>query len=101
MIRYFGKAAELPGVKELFEAEPQEPVKKTRRELHRLVDVDYYGFRDEDDGALLEYEATFEPAFVSNSVELTATVVPDNQAIEARLIEIRKEQLLAKYAMGK
>lgn len=29
---------------------------KTRAELHRNVDADYYGYRDEEDGTLLEFE---------------------------------------------
>lgn len=37
-----------------------EPVKETRHELYKRVDADYYGYRDEDDGILLEYEAKQE-----------------------------------------
>ena len=29
---------------------------KTRAELYRNVDADYYGYRDEEDGTLLEFE---------------------------------------------
>ncbi|KAI9026803.1 Isy1-like splicing factor [Hyaloraphidium curvatum] len=58
--RYFGRARELPGVKELFEVEAPEPKEKTRAELGRYIDADYYGYRDEDDGLLLAYEAKVE-----------------------------------------
>jgi pre-mRNA-splicing factor ISY1 len=65
--RYFGRAKELPGVKELFEAavnsgKPQEDKgAKSRTELSRNVDAGYYGYNlDEEDGTLLEYEAKRE-----------------------------------------
>lgn len=29
---------------------------KTRAELYRHIDADYYGYRDEEDGTLLEFE---------------------------------------------
>jgi pre-mRNA-splicing factor ISY1 len=77
--RYFGRAKDLPGVRELFEqpgtllltichqihgnqlilscfhaAIEEQP--KSRAEMHRTVDADYYGYRDEDDGKLLAFE---------------------------------------------
>jgi pre-mRNA-splicing factor ISY1 len=65
--RYFGRAKELPGVKELFEAakeaaKPQEEDKgPTRVELLKHVDAAYYGYNlDEEDGALLAYESKRE-----------------------------------------
>jgi len=60
--RYFGRARELPGVKELFEPRPREdkPL-ETRADLRKNVDAAYYGYNlDEEDGTLLEYEATKE-----------------------------------------
>ena len=70
--KYFGRAKYLDGVKELFEkagmiccncscsyitylASIQEKVKP--HELFYRVDADYYGYRDEEDGLLLRYEA--------------------------------------------
>jgi pre-mRNA-splicing factor ISY1 len=65
--RYFGRAKELPGVKELFEAakesaRPQEEDKgPTRAELLKHVDAAYYGYNlDEEDGSLLAYESKRE-----------------------------------------
>ncbi|KAJ3073361.1 NineTeen Complex (NTC) component [Podochytrium sp. JEL0797] len=56
--RYFGRAKELPGVKELFESQQvTEESTKTRAEMYKAVDADYYGYRDEDDGELVAYEA--------------------------------------------
>lgn len=51
--KYFGAAKKLPGVKELFE-KPKLKAKPKRARVH--LDADYYGFRDEDDGILLQVE---------------------------------------------
>ncbi|KAH9632204.1 hypothetical protein HF086_015236 [Spodoptera exigua] len=40
---------EVPGVRELFEQEPPPPPRRTRADLMRDVDADYYGYRDDDD----------------------------------------------------
>ncbi|KAI1360335.1 Isy1-like splicing factor [Xylaria arbuscula] len=67
--KYFGRARELPGVKELFEAAKQaraaqQDEKKpleTRDDLRKAVDAKYYGYApDEEDDALLAYEAAKE-----------------------------------------
>ncbi|KAJ3088974.1 hypothetical protein HK102_007495 [Quaeritorhiza haematococci] len=55
--KYFGRAKDLPGVRELFEQEVPEAPKRTRHDMYRNVDADYYGYRDEDDGVLVQYEA--------------------------------------------
>ena len=54
--KYFGAAKELPGVKQLFETPKQRVVRKTRHQLNKSIDADYYGFRDEEDGVLLREE---------------------------------------------
>ena len=64
--RYFGRARELPGVKELFEAATRKPdeegkKKETRADLRGRVDAGYYGYNlDEEDGSLLAEEAKKE-----------------------------------------
>eukprot|EP00877_Chromochloris_zofingiensis_P010351 jgi/Chrzof1/556/Cz01g20100.t1 len=58
--RYFGAAKNLPGVKELFEKEAPKPMRRTRYQMHKSIDPDYYGFRDEEDGVLLKVEAEAE-----------------------------------------
>jgi pre-mRNA-splicing factor ISY1 len=68
--RYFGRAKELPGVKELFEsaAKPREdkPL-ESRADLRKQVDASYYGYNlDEEDGTLLEYEAQKEKEAFEN-----------------------------------
>ncbi|KAJ5020429.1 Isy1-like splicing factor [Bipolaris maydis] len=64
--RYFGRAKELPGVKELFERQsrPEDDMDKGREkrsELRQKVDAGYYGYNlDEEDGTLLAYEKAKE-----------------------------------------
>lgn len=59
--RYFGRARELPGVREMFEG--KKPRKEegggleSRADLRMRVDAGYYGWGlDEEDGSLVEYE---------------------------------------------
>ncbi|KAI9795849.1 MAG: NineTeen Complex (NTC) component [Piccolia ochrophora] len=69
--RYFGRAKELPGVKEMFEAaKPKAALDKPlegRTDLRRQVDASYYGYNlDEEDGTLLAYEAQKETEAFEN-----------------------------------
>ena len=47
-------------MKELFEREAPKVVRKTRFQMHKAIDPDYYGFRDEEDGVLVRVEAEAE-----------------------------------------
>jgi pre-mRNA-splicing factor ISY1 len=64
--KYYGRAKELPGVKELFEAARQKATEKekpleAREDLRKAVDARYYGYApDEEDEALLAFEAAKE-----------------------------------------
>lgn len=88
--KYFGAAKDLPGVRELFEKERElnvlniqkrkaftslssvcdvsliisfpavAPPRKTRGELMKDIDAEYYGYRDEDDGVLVPLEQEYE-----------------------------------------
>ena len=53
--RYFGAAKDLPGVKELFEQEVVQ-TRKTRAELMKEIDAEYYGYLDDEDFLLLPQE---------------------------------------------
>ncbi|KAK3694290.1 Pre-mRNA-splicing factor ISY1 [Podospora appendiculata] len=64
--KYFGRAKELPGVKEMFEAaakakhDDEKPL-EARADLRKQVDAAYYGYApDEEDEKLLAYEAMKE-----------------------------------------
>ncbi|CEI99902.1 Putative Pre-mRNA-splicing factor ISY1 [Rhizopus microsporus] len=58
--RYFGRARDLPGVRELFEQEVAEPVNRSITEINRDIDANYYGYHDEENQVLLEYEKALE-----------------------------------------
>ncbi|PNW77216.1 hypothetical protein CHLRE_10g427150v5 [Chlamydomonas reinhardtii] len=131
---YFGAAKKLPGVKELFEAEPVKQVRRSRYAMHRSIDPDYYGFRDEEDGVLErveeeaeklmrmqavldweEKEAERQAAVKSGAVGgkggagggtggaegeerfIAYVPLPDQQAIEAKILEMKRTDLLSKY----
>ncbi|KAJ3344167.1 NineTeen Complex (NTC) component [Entophlyctis luteolus] len=67
--RYFGRAKELPGVKELFEHQQTlEDAPKTRAEMHKAVGADYYGYRDEEDGKLVAYETALRQAMYGQEI---------------------------------
>jgi pre-mRNA-splicing factor ISY1 len=55
--RYYGAAKKLPGVRELFSKPAPERQKRTRFEMMKGIDADYYGYRDDDDGVLEGLEA--------------------------------------------
>ncbi|POI29191.1 hypothetical protein CIB84_007061 [Bambusicola thoracicus] len=67
--KYFGAAKDLPGVRELFEKEPLPPPRKTRAELMKSIDAEYYGYRDEDDGILEPLEQEHEKKVIAEAVE--------------------------------
>lgn len=58
--KYFGAAKDLPGVRELFVQEVKKQPRKTKAELLKNVDCDYFGYRDEDDGVILSLEKEAE-----------------------------------------
>lgn len=66
--KYFGAAKDLPGVRELFEQEPPPPPRKTRAELMKDIDADYYGYRDDDDGILVPLEQEEERKAILRAV---------------------------------
>ncbi|KAI9584499.1 pre-mRNA-splicing factor ISY1 homolog [Glossina fuscipes] len=67
--KYFGAAKDLPGVRELFEQEPPPPPRKTRAELMKDIDAEYYGYRDDDDGILIPLEERVEYDAIRASVQ--------------------------------
>lgn len=85
--RYFGRARELPGVRELFEAARARTTKdggdgkplEERDDLRRDVDAAYYGYGpDEEDSVLLAYEASREEeAQARLAAAASLTTAPD------------------------
>ncbi|KAG6583082.1 Pre-mRNA-splicing factor ISY1 [Phytophthora cinnamomi] len=58
--KYFGAAKNLPGVRELFQKEEQEPRKRSRQDMYKHIEPDYYGFRDDEDEQQLKDEQEAE-----------------------------------------
>ncbi|KAI5796022.1 Isy1-like splicing factor [Pyronema domesticum] len=113
--KYFGRAKELPGVKELFEELKPKPKDakeegKTFVELRKNADADYYGYnRDDEDEQLLEYELkkeleAMESIAINGEGEPPSNwsgipagwKVPDLEEVSEFLLERRKARLLAK-----
>ncbi|KAH9494516.1 NineTeen Complex (NTC) component [Bulinus truncatus] len=67
--KYFGAAKDLPGVRELFEQEPPSAPRKTRAELMKDIDADYYGYRDEDDSIIVPLETEAEKQVIKKKVQ--------------------------------
>lgn len=67
--KYFGAARDLPGVRELFDTEVAPSGKKTRAELMKEVDAQYYGFRDDDDGLLVPMEVVAERESINEAID--------------------------------
>jgi len=66
--KYFGAARDLPGVRELFECDAPVNTKKTRAELMKDVDAQYYGFRDDEDGILVPLELKAEKGAIARII---------------------------------
>jgi len=102
--KYFGAAKDLPGVRELFETEVvAEAPRKTRKQLFKHIQPDYYGWRDEEDGMLLLAEQGFELEAVQKEVarwkaetkskKARAAEEEDDDAAEAKEAAPPAEQL--------
>ncbi|TPX55060.1 hypothetical protein PhCBS80983_g05632 [Powellomyces hirtus] len=111
--KYFGRAKDLPGVRELFAEEAPDVAKSSRHALYKRVDADYYGYRDEEDGTLLEYEAKLEidapqdenDMVISSDAISTEGIadfvshvpVPSQKEIEAWLVRRRQQELADRF----
>ncbi|KAL4102238.1 hypothetical protein PRIC1_005983 [Phytophthora ramorum] len=58
--KYFGAAKNLPGVRELFQKEEPEARKRSRQDMYKHIEPDYYGFRDDEDEQQLKDEEEAE-----------------------------------------
>ncbi|KAF2001626.1 Isy1-like splicing factor [Amniculicola lignicola CBS 123094] len=84
--RYFGRARELPGVKELFERQerPEDEARdqsgaEKRAELSRKVDASYYGYNlDEEDGTLLAFERAKEKELQDEFLDMPDEIAKAN-----------------------
>ncbi|VDL66372.1 unnamed protein product, partial [Nippostrongylus brasiliensis] len=119
--KYFGAAKDLPGVRELFEESKElEQMRKTRAELMKNVDADYYGYLDDDDGLLIPLEKEEEKRSIEQAekdsdgedidtkesivvgedgkqMTIKHVLVPSQSDIEEMIIERKKKELMEKY----
>jgi pre-mRNA-splicing factor ISY1 len=84
--KYFGAAKDLPGVKELFEQDALNAPKKTRAELMKEIDAEYYGYIDDEDYLLVEKEEQIELEARRKKIEEFMSK-PQNAEMEINEIE--------------
>ena len=126
--KYFGAAKDLPGVRDLFSQDPPILPRKTRAELMKDIDADYYGFRDEDDGVIVAEETKVERQLLAEITgsEVTKELsdsddniddtsdgldfsgpkrfishvpyVPTQEEVQKELVRRKKQELLDKYS---
>lgn len=65
---YFGAVKNLPGVRELFEKPKARKQRRTRHDMYKNVDPDYYGYRDEESGTLILAEMDAEVEMVEEAM---------------------------------
>ena len=74
--RYFGAAKDLPGVQDLLEKQAAKAAakKRSRGDIYKHIGPSYFGWRDEEDGVLLELEAdSFQDAVKRQKKLATST----------------------------
>jgi len=86
--KYFGAAKDLPGVREILINKGPPKTRKTRGQLMKGIDADYYGYRDEDDGVIVPLETQVEKVAVETAVEKW------NESGENRNVKINEEPVI-------
>jgi len=102
--RYFGAAKDLPGVKELFEQAAAKKRARKKGEIVKHLTPSYYGWRDEEDGVLLELEEesyrTHKKQKMDDDEEEVEIgdylKVPSQEEVTAMLLAEKKRALLSK-----
>lgn len=78
----------------------QEKIKP--EDLNLRVDCDYFGFRDEDDGILIQYETEMDENIqktyqIDTEPFLKSETVPTQQEVESWFVEKRRKDLEARF----
>ena len=66
--KYYGAAKNLPEVRAAMKKDPEELPRQSRYEKYGAISMDYYGFRDEEEGDLLNKEAEAEGRAIEEEV---------------------------------
>ncbi|KAK7207592.1 Isy1-like splicing factor [Myxozyma melibiosi] len=111
--KYYGRAKELPGVKELLEPPPKDEIRVNARANYKTdVDASYYGYLDEEDGEVLKFEEKLEKISLANTLKEDEGVpvgwmgidrpdsIPSLKEVEDWLLERRKAKLMERYDLG-
>lgn len=98
--RYYGAAKKLPGVKELFSRAAPERAKRTRFEMMKGIDADYYGYRDDDDGVLAELEAAAEPGLLAAATDRWREAQEKRRQVDPEGVAAEAADLAAADAAG-
>lgn len=119
--KYYGAAKDLPGVRELFEKAAKKAMKRKRGDINKYLTPDYYGWREEEDGVLLELEEEaskrnaerwkeyVKKRRLENEVEDEdseeddeddfGSVVPSQELIAKAILERKKQALLERFSL--
>jgi pre-mRNA-splicing factor ISY1 len=114
--RYFGAARDLPGVKEILDKQAQKSMAKRGRNnnVWKYVTPDYFGWRDEEDGVLVELEQQIiqqqqqhneqEPSKKRKITDPNEPLgdyldLPSPAQVEEVLLEQKKKAMLAKFSI--
>jgi pre-mRNA-splicing factor ISY1 len=108
--RYYGVAKDLPGVQEHIAKELAARKKIKKVDLHKRIGPDYYGWRDEDDGILLEVERLADENNRSGAMAMSTTDrppddpgdflnVPTQEEIADIMLREKKKAIMAKYSL--
>ena len=118
--RYFGVAKQLPGVKEFLAKEEERLTKKSlQRDTYKNLTPDYYGWRDEEDGVLLELEALADSSNAPRGSEgdpppkrqrtddkgpstvgdYLSVLLPNQEEMAQRRFKMKKALLLESYGL--
>lgn len=105
--KYYGAAKDLPGVKELLaQQEAAQRKQQSQKDMYKNITPDYYGWRDEEDGVLVEVEALatkkndqvfkrrcdIDPDIVADYL-----VVPSQEEINKALLEYKKKAMIERF----
>jgi pre-mRNA-splicing factor ISY1 len=94
--KYWGAAKDLPGVRELFAKEQPNAPKKARADLYKSINFEYYGFKDEEDGKLLEEEGKAEDLLMNEYLkdieELQLEVGNKKRKLEDGIIKVSNDE---------
>jgi pre-mRNA-splicing factor ISY1 len=67
--KYWGAAKDLPGVRELFAKEIPNAPRKSRTDMYKNINFEYYGFKDDEDGSLEKLEQQAEEVLMKEYFE--------------------------------